>query len=229
MAIEIPKNRLTLVFPDLPYFEVTRESSALIVVDMQKADAHPDFGMGAKASAAGIGDMFSYYWKAVQAALENQKRLLKASHKAGIPVIYTRIATQTRNARDVGRQHRNVNMAIPKDSEDAEILHEIAPTADDIILSKTSSSPFNSTGIHQLLHNLDVDTLLVCGVVTNGCVEGTVRDASDLGYQVIMIPDACAAVTPELHQSAITNMNNAFCNCRNTNIVVEEINKLERN
>jgi nicotinamidase-related amidase len=64
---------------------------------------------------------------------------------------------------------------------------------------------------------------MVCGVVTNGCVEGTVRDASDLGYNVIMIPDACAAVTPELHQAAITNLNNAFCNCRDTETVVHEL------
>jgi nicotinamidase-related amidase len=220
---EIPSNRLTLIFPDLPRFAIARGSSALIVVDMQKADAHPDFGMGAKADAAGIGAVFAYYWQAVDKAVQNQKRLLAASRAAGIPVIYTRIATQTRDARDVGRQHRYVNLAIPRDSADAEILPELAPRSDDIVLSKTSSSPFNSTAIHQLLHNLGVDTLLVCGVVTNGCVEGTVRDASDLGYNVIMIPDACAAVTPELHQAAITNLDNAFCNCRNTQAVLDEI------
>ncbi len=223
---DIPENRLMLTFPDLPRFKIKRESAALIIVDMQKADAHPDFGLGAKAKTAGIRDTFAYHWKAVQAALENQKCLLEACRKAGIQVNYTRIATQTRTARDVGRQHRNINVIVPKDSVDAEILSDIAPTQDDIVISKTTSSPFNSTGIHQLLDNLGVDTLLVCGVVSNGCVEGSVRDASDLGYQVIMIPDACAAVTPEPHQSAITNMDNAFCNCRSTNIVVEEINKL---
>ncbi len=222
----VPENRLTLIFPDLPRFVIARASSALIVVDMQKSDAHPDFGLGAKANAAGIGANFAYYWHAVQSAVQNQQRLLTVCRAAGIIVIYTRIATLTRDARDVGRQHRNVNVIVPKDSVDSEILSEIAPTTDDIVLSKTSSSPFNSTAIHQLLHNLGVDTLLVCGVVTNGCVEGTVRDASDLGYNVIMIPDACAAVTPELHQAAITNLDNAFCNCRNTNVVLEEINQL---
>jgi biuret amidohydrolase len=220
---DVPRNRLTLTFPDLPHFKITRESAALIIVDMQKADANPDFGLGARAKSAGLSDSFEYYWQAVRAALEHQKQLLEACHKIDIPVIYTRIATQTRTARDVGRQHRNVNVIVPKDSVDAEILPEIAPSDDDIVISKTCSSPFNSTGIHQLLHNLGVDTLLVCGVVTNGCVEGTVRDASDLGYQVIMIPDACAAVSPELHQAAITNMDNAFCNCRNTKLVLEEI------
>jgi len=102
-------------------------------------------------------------------------------------------------------------------------LEEIAPHENDIVLSKTSSSPFNSTHIHQLLINLGIDTILICGVVTNGCVEGSVRDASDLGYKVIMIPDACAAVTPELQQSAITNLDNGFCNCRNTEIILNEL------
>ena len=97
---------------------------------------------------------------------------------------------------------------------------------DDIVLSKTSSSPFNSTAIDRLLRNLEIETLLVCGVVTNGCVEGTVRDASDLGYQVVMVEDACAAVTPALHQAAITNLKDAFCNCRATEDVVKELHAL---
>ena len=73
------------------------------------------------------------------------------------------------------------------------------------------------------LRNLDIDTLLICGVVTNGCVEGTVRDASDMGYQVVMVEDACAAVTPALHQAAITNLKDAFCNVRTTDEVVAEL------
>jgi len=220
---DTPGNRLTLVFPQLPYFEISPERTALLVVDMQYLDAHPDHAMGAKAKAAGVAEVFEYYWEAVAAAIPNQQRLLAATRAAGMNVIYTRIATLTPDARDVGRQHRLVNLAVPRDSKDAEILAEIAPTEHDIVLSKTSSSPFNSTHIDRLLRNLGVDTLLVCGVVTNGCVEGSVRDASDLGYNVIMVPDACAAVTPELHQAAITNLDNAFCNCRDTDTVAAEI------
>lgn len=219
---EPSENRLTLVFPPLPYFPIHRGRTALVVVDMQKLDAHPDHGIGEKAKAAGVAEVFSYYWTAVEGAVANQERLIAAARAAGIQVIYTRIATQTRDGRDVGRQHLYVGMTVPKDSPDAEILSEIAPGEDDIVLSKTSSSPFNSTAINQLLRNLGIDTLVVCGVVTNGCVEGTVRDASDLGYNVIMVPDACAAVTPELHQAAITNLNDAFCNCRDTATLLKE-------
>jgi nicotinamidase-related amidase len=223
MPHSTPDNRLTMIFPDLPHFPILPTRTALLIVDMQKADAHPGHGLGTKARLAGIEDRFEWYWESVACAVQNQRKLIDAARAAGIIVIYTRIATLTRMARDVGQQHRLVNMAVPVDSVDAEILEEIAPQTDDIVISKTSSSPFNSTAIHQLLHNLGCDTLLVCGVVTNGCVEGTVRDASDLGYSVIMVEDACAAVTPALHQAAITNLDNAFCNCRRTAEVIQEI------
>lgn len=220
---QIPDNRLRLVFPELPYFEIKVSTAALLIVDMQYLDAHPDYGMGIKLREAGLHESFDYYWDATAKAVTQQQKLLSAARQCGMNVIYTRIATQTPDARDVGRQHHNVNIVVSKDSKDAEILAEIAPEDNDIVLSKTSSSPFNSTHINQLLHNLGIDTLLICGVVTNGCVEGTVRDASDLGYQVIMIPDACAAVTAELHQAAITNLDNAFCNCRMTKTIIKEI------
>lgn len=134
-----------------------------------------------------------------------------------------RIATQTRDARDVGRQHRLVGLPVPRDSIEACLLPELAVGPDDLVLSKTSSSPFNSTHIDTFLRSLGVDTLLVCGVVSNGCVEGTIRDASDLGYQVVMVEDASAAVTPALHQAAITNLKDAFCNCRTTQDVVMQL------
>src|SRR5581483_7759325 len=155
-----------------------------------------------------------------------QCQLIDAAHAAGVQVIFTRIATLTRDARDVGRQHRLVGLPVPRDSRDACLLDELPVGPDDVIFSKVSSSPFNSTAIDRFLRNLDIDTLLVCGVVTNGCVEGTVRDASDLGYQVVMIEDACAAVTPTLHQAAITNLKDGFCNVRTTDDVLQELHGL---
>jgi len=220
-----PDNRLLAVFPPFPRFPLSARRTALVVVDMQYLDAHPDCGIGRTAALAGKADMFAEYWPAVERAVVAQQRLIGAAHRVGMQVIFTRIATQTAQARDVGRQHRLVGLAVPRDSREAELLDELRVGADDLVLSKTSSSPFNSTGVDQFLRNLDIDTLLVCGVVSNGCVEGTIRDASDLGYQVVMVEDACAAVTPALHQAAITNLKDAFCNCRTTDDVVEELDR----
>ena len=223
---EQPDNRLLTVFAPFPRFVLTRARTALIVVDMQYVDADPNWGIGRAARLAGNAAAFAEYWPAVSRAVACQRRLLDAAHRQRVQVIFTRIATQTRDARDVGRQHRLVGLPVPRDSRDACLLDELPVGADDIVLSKTSSSPFNSTAIDHLLRNLDIDTLLVCGVVTNGCVEGTVRDASDLGYQVVMIEDACAAVTAALHQAAITNLKDGFCNVRPTDDVIAELDAL---
>lgn len=226
MTDSLPDNRLLTVFAPFPRFVLQPTRTALVVVDMQYVDAHPDWGIGRAARQAGQAEAFAAYWPAVTRALTAQLRLIKAARRAGVQVIFTRIATQTRDARDVGRQHRLVGLPVPPDSRDACILDELPVGPDDVVFSKVSSSPFNSTAIDRLLRNLDIDTLLVCGVVTNGCVDGTVRDASDLGYQVIMVEDACAAVTPALHQAAITNLKDGFCNVRTTEDVVAELDAL---
>ena len=226
MTDQLPDNRLLTVFAPFPRFAISPAKTALIVVDMQYVDAHPDWGIGRAAREAGHAEAFAEYWPAVEGALAAQLTLLEAARRSGVQVIFTRIATRTRDARDVGRQHRLVGLPVPRDSRDACILDELPIGPDDVVFSKVSSSPFNSTAIDRFLRNLDIDTLLVGGVVTNGCVEGTVRDASDLGYQVIMVEDACAAVTTVLHQAAITNLKDGFCNVRTTAEVVMELNEL---
>jgi nicotinamidase-related amidase len=220
---QFPDNRLLSVFTPFPRFEIKPSRTALVIVDMQYVDAHPDFGIGRAATEAGDAAAFADYWPAVNRAIAKQRQLLGAAHAVNMQVIFTRIATLTRDARDVGRQHRLVGLPVPRDSRDACILDDLSVGPDDVIFSKVSSSPFNSTAIDRFLRNLDIETLLVCGVVTNGCVEGTVRDASDLGYQVVMVEDACAAVTPRLHQAAITNLKDGFCNVRTTDEVLQEL------
>jgi ureidoacrylate peracid hydrolase len=226
MTSDLPDNRLLTVFAPFPRFVISASKAALIVVDMQYFDADPNSGIGRAAREAGHAEAFAEYWPAVERAVARQLTLLESARRAGVQVIFTRIATLTRDARDVGRQHRLVGLPVPRDSRDACILDTLAVGTNDVVFSKVSSSPFNSTAIDRFLRNLDIDTLLVCGVVTNGCVEGTVRDASDLGYQVIMVEDACAAVTPALHQAAITNLKDGFCNVRGTEEVVAELNEL---
>jgi len=100
---QIPDNRLTLVFPQLPGFEIVPSKSALLIIDMQYLDAHPDFGMGIQLKEAGLHHTFDYYWEAIAKALPNQQKLIGVAREANMNVIYTRIATLTPDARDVGR------------------------------------------------------------------------------------------------------------------------------
>ncbi|WP_144394531.1 cysteine hydrolase family protein [Pleionea sediminis] len=72
---------------------------------------------------------------------------------------------------------------------------------DEIIINKTASGLFSCTNIHCLLNNLAITELYIVGVYTNECVSSAVRAASDLGYEVHLISDATAAITPELHRA----------------------------
>jgi hypothetical protein len=63
-----------------------------------------------------------------------------------------------------------------------------------------------STNLHYVLQNLHVEQLLVCGQLTDQCVESAVRDAADLGYFVTVVEDACAAQSEEAHQKGLSGM-----------------------
>jgi len=68
---------------------------------------------------------------------------------------------------------------------------------------KTRYSAFFDTDLHATLMAMKVDTLVVCGLTTECCVDCTVRDAFQLDYQVFIAADACAAYEPDLHQGAL--------------------------
>ena len=109
-----------------------------------------------------------------------------------------------------------------KGSWDAKVCDQIAPGEDEIVLTKTSSSVFISTNIDYVLRNLGVRQLVLCGVVTDQCVESAVRDACDLGYLVTLVPDACATMTAA-RQEASVNAIAGYCRQRTTTELLAEI------
>ena len=70
------------------------------------------------------------------------------------------------------------------------VIAELQPRPDELVMNKTTSSAFTSTGIDVTLRTLGVDTLICTGLVTNACVEMTARDAADRGYRVVIVDDA---------------------------------------
>jgi nicotinamidase-related amidase len=91
------------------------------------------------------------------------------------------------------------------------------------VVEKTSSGAFNSGGLEQALRNLGVDRVVICGVDTRYCVETTVRDASDRGFEVVLAGDACASKTRELHEQGLALLDNSYCTVWATDRVVAEI------
>jgi nicotinamidase-related amidase len=183
-----------------------RDELALLIVDMQYLDADPDWGIGREAKRQGREAAFAYYWERVREIIPRIRLLQATCRELRIEVIHTRIASLTRDCRDSSLGHHLRRLLAPADSREAEFLEELGPVGDEIVISKTTSSPFSSTAIDRVLRNLAIRQLVVCGVATNACVEMTVRDAADRDYGVILVEDACAGLSEELHRAALLTM-----------------------
>ena len=117
--------------------------------------------------------------------------------------------------------------AVPRDSRDDEILPELAPVGDELVFSKTSSSAFSTTDIERVLGNLGVRHLVMTGLVTDGCVELTARDAADRGFSVTLVEDACCSSTPEAHADAVDRMTDGgFIAAVSTTEALERLSRL---
>lgn len=211
------------VFPPLPFYDLRAGHTALLVVDMQYLDAHRQYGMGRTAREQGLTDQLEPYFSAVDRIVPRIAQLIAAARTARLPVIYCAISSAVADCSDISRQHRDLRIAAAPGTREAEILDELRPLPGEIVLRKTCGGVFNGTHVDTVLRNLAVDTLIVTGVVTNGCVENAVRDASDRSYRTILVGDGCAALSPELQAIAMQVLTDVYCNVRPTAALLEEI------
>lgn len=130
-------------------------------------------------------------------------RGLAAARRAGLEVIHTVIANLTADGRDRSLDYKRCGMGFAPGSRSAEVIPELSPAPDELVLAKSSSSPFSSTTLDYLLRNLGIRTLIVMGLLTDQCIDHTVKDAADRGYRVVCLQDACQAITPERHHQAL--------------------------
>ncbi len=199
---------------DLPF---TRGQTAILFVDMQNAwvipgrDAHVD------------PQTHRYFYDRVEASvIPNQQRLLAAMREVGGEVLHTIIESLTADGRDRSLDHKLSDMHLPKGSPDAQVIDALAPRENEIVLPKTSSGVFNSTAIDYVLRNLNTRHLIICGVVTDQCVDMAVRDAADRGYLVTLVEDACATHTAERHQACLEAIK-GYCWIADTDSVLARI------
>lgn len=202
---------------------ITSGDTALVVVDMQYLDAHPDFGIGRSLAESGESAKAEHYFASVERIVPRIARLLEAARDADIPVIHTRLCSRAPDGRDRTPLHKARGWTYPEGSKETEFLPEVAPQPSEIVLDKTTSGAFASTGIDQLLRNLGVGRLIVAGVDTCYCVETTVRAAADHGYEVILVGDACATKTAEMQAAALRRLRAGYCRVYTTRDVVDAL------
>lgn len=219
-------NPLLKAFKPLPEVRLKRSNSALLVVDMQYLDAHKDYGIFVNARKKGAERSLDYYRDRLEIIVPNIAKLQKAFRQKRMEVIQCKVESLTLDGRERSKGHKDKEIFAPKGSKEAQILEELRPLDNEIVLSKTASGVFNATAIDQILRNLRIENLVITGVVTNNCVENAVRDACDRGYAVIMVEDGCGAVTEELHLAALRAMKDHFAKVKSTAEVIRLVNAI---
>ncbi|GAB3019044.1 cysteine hydrolase family protein [Bowmanella dokdonensis] len=216
--------------PRMPDEHPTPQSScvrraALVCIDLQYLGASEGHGLFENHKESGVSEQaIQYYLDRVEnTVVPNTARLQKKSRQLSLEVIHSRIQSLTRDGRDRSPEHKRLGVHAPPGSELAEFLPGVAPEGDEIIINKTASGLFTSTNLHYVLHNLAITDLYITGVYTNECVSSAVRGAADLGYEVTLVSDATAAITPELHRATILTTKGRYANVKTTTEVLKEL------
>ncbi len=149
--------------------EIDPRHAALLIVDVQNYTARRDGGEYRDLTAPEIEERFGFFFRTMEeTALPNLRRLQTACRQGGVEVMYTVIESLTRDGRDRSLDYKISGLHVPKGSWDTRVLDAIASAADEIVIPKTSSSPFISTSIDYVLRNLGARSLVLAGSGTNG-------------------------------------------------------------
>ena len=205
-------------------------TTALIIIDMQEyfLDPASPFSRACESIVPGVLGHFQERGRGV--VEPSLRRLLDFFRARGLRVVYTTVASELPDGRDlmpIFQQRNAANRAAvgdaaipPRDDAWARIITTLAPRPGELVVNKTTYGTFNSTGLDHALRSLGISALVVGGVVTNVCVETTARDAADRGYDVVLLDDGCAAFSPEIHDSTLLSFQGPFGRVRTSDEVL---------
>jgi len=180
MGADVIKARLVKLEGRPEHVEIDLSKTALIIVDMQNV-------------FAGRGEISGDVPPSITEELIGKtKNLAEAARTAAIKVVYLRMM------KDPGRKSKSLIRTVG----DTEIVDELKPLPGDIVIHKTWYSGFRGTSLDRILRESSIEHLIFTGVVTNVCVESTLRDSYFLDYLPILISDATNNAGPPFTQQA---------------------------
>jgi nicotinamidase-related amidase len=123
------------------------------------------------------------------AAIPPTERLFAAARNAGLPIFYS--TSETRTDAEIGKITATQRRGVPRDPKLYEIRAEFAPHPSDAIIRKLRASAFYGTPLLAQLVRLGVQSVIVCGESTSGCVRATAVDAYSNGFHVTLVEECC--------------------------------------
>jgi nicotinamidase-related amidase len=184
---------------------INLDKVAVIFIDMQRDFLEPG-GFG-----AALGNDVSR----LQAAIAPCREVLAAARRKGILVIHTReghrpdLSDAPRLKVERGDPSMRIGASGPmgriliRGEPGHDIIPDLYPVAGEPVIDKPGKGAFYQTDLELMLHNRGIESLFVCGVTTEVCVNTTVREANDRGFRCVVLADCCASYFPEFHEMGL--------------------------
>ena len=178
---------------------------AILVVDMVNAYARPD----------------SPFYSAVESTIAPAVRVLAAARQVGIPVIYTTVRYHP-GGDDGGVFVRKIPALrlFADDGPLSRIISEVAPRGDDLVIEKQYASAFFGTTLAATLAERSVDSVIVMGYSTSGCIRATAVDACQYGFVPIVVDDAVGDVDATAHNANLSDLRRKYAEVSPSDAVV---------
>lgn len=206
-------------------FDLTQGNVALVIIDMQN-EFLSDQGYFAVKQGWPVHTF--------QERIDNCVRLRKAAKESGCKVIYTATGYAPDGSDAYVARHRILptiflekdgnprkpDAAVIKGSWGAEIIPELAPDADDYVVHKQRFNAFYQTELELMLRCWDVKTLIVCGMITEVCVESTIREAFVRDFDVLEVSDGVGSWSQERHEASLRAVDFSYGRVVNTQDVL---------
>lgn len=194
---------------------IDKSNTALLVIDLQKVytklvDTDPRW--------------YEFSKRLFDTVLPNVKKVEKLFRQNKQDVIFARIACHLKDGRDRSLSQKKTgwnNILITLDEDDSQIIEEIAPVNDEIVVTKTTDSALTGTNLRLILNNLGIKNVVCVGIFTDQCVASTVRSLADESFNVVVLEDACAAGSMELHNAELTIINNIYAKVISTDDLIK--------
>lgn len=170
------------------------ERAALLVIDMQRFFLEPDsptFVPGGLAILPGV------------------KKLISTFREKNRPVIFTKHVHHP-DGIDAGIMGWWWEGMCKEGTPESKVHQEIAPLKDEKVILKHRYSAFYNTDLETILRCLEIEDLVVCGIMTNMCCESTTRDAYYRDYRVFFLADCTGAINEEMHLASLLNLGYGF-------------------
>jgi len=182
--------------------------TALLVVDIQNTYLEVPEDPEQAAAWAPFFDRMN------ETVIPNTAALIAQARKAGVEVMFARIACLKTDGRDRSLSQKKPGfnyLLLPKDRADSQVVDALAPEGDEITIIKTTDSALTGTNLRLILHNMGIRHVIVAGIFTDQCISSTVRSLADESFNVVVVEDCCAAATHELHRHELEVINMIYC------------------